>query len=150
MEAARSATAADVGRINELAGQLRTELAALRGGTTWLAREARDGGYEELVANTEGSVVVGTIDDVVVGFATVDTETLRDGTRLAAIRELFVEPDARAVGVGEAMMELVIEWAQTSRCDAIDAFALPGHREAKNFFEEQGMTARLLVMHRQL
>jgi hypothetical protein len=31
----------------------------------------------------------------------------------------------------------------------IDAFALPGMRETKNFFEGSGFTARLLVMHRQ-
>ena len=32
-------------------------------------------------------------------------------------------------------------------CVGIDAFALPGHRAAKNFFEEQGFTARAIVMH---
>ena len=29
----------------------------------------------------------------------------------------------------------------------VDATALPGHRQAKNFFERAGFTARLLVMH---
>ena len=32
-------------------------------------------------------------------------------------------------------------------CVGIDALVLPGHRAAKNFFEESGFTARALVMH---
>ena len=32
----------------------------------------------------------------------------------------------------------------------MDAMALPGHRSAKNFFEESGFTARKLVMHHRL
>ncbi len=32
----------------------------------------------------------------------------------------------------------------------VDTLALPGHRAAKNFFEESGFTARALVMHRAL
>jgi hypothetical protein len=35
-------------------------------------------------------------------------------------------------------------------CVGIDALALPGHRAAKNFFEESGFTARAIVMHRSL
>jgi hypothetical protein len=29
----------------------------------------------------------------------------------------------------------------------VDVIALPGHRATKNFFEEQGFTARAIVMH---
>jgi len=150
MERARPASAADVGRIEELAQVARAELIALRGGATWAAREARDGGYADLLTNPDAVVVVGTIDDVVVGFGTAERETVRDGSRLGVIRELFVEPEARAVGVGEAMMNLFLETLVTMGCAGVDAFALPGHREAKNFFEETGLTARLLVMHREL
>ena len=32
----------------------------------------------------------------------------------------------------------------------MDATALPGHRAAKNFFEEQGFVARSLTMYRGL
>jgi len=66
------------------------------------------------------------------------------------VRELFVEEAARAVGVGEAIIEFVLEQLRAAGCHGVDAYALPGHRDAKNFFEEQGLTARLLVMHRTL
>ena len=35
-------------------------------------------------------------------------------------------------------------------CVGVDSFALPGHRAAKNFFEESGFTARAIVMHHAL
>lgn len=150
MEGARPATPADVGRIAELAVMLHDELVALRGGTTWAAREARDDHYDALISDPNAHVLVGTIDDVVIGFATAECEELRDGTRLGVIRELFVEPEARAIGVGEEMMTLMLDRLRDAGCHGVDAFALPGHRDTKNFFEEEGLTARLLVMHRDL
>ena len=91
--------------------------------------------------------MVGTIDDVVIGYALARAEVLRDGTQLGVIDDLFVEEGARAVGVGEAMIGALVEWCGERGCRGIDAMALPGHRAAKNFFEESGFTARKLVMH---
>ena len=36
------------------------------------------------------------------------------------------------------------------RLAGVDATALPGDRLTKNFFESNGFTARLLIMHRRL
>jgi GNAT superfamily N-acetyltransferase len=87
----------------------------------------------------------GTIDGVPVGYALVSA----DGD-VAVIEELHVDPEARAVGVGEALLDAVIIWAKEQACSGVDSFALPGARETKNFFETFGMTARLLVLHRDL
>jgi hypothetical protein len=35
-------------------------------------------------------------------------------------------------------------------CVGIDALALPGNRQTKNFFESFGFTARAIVVHRRL
>jgi len=86
----------------------------------------------------------------VVGYALVGVEELRDGTRLAVVGELGVEPEARAVGVGEALLTEILAWADAAGCVGVDAPALPGHRQAKNFFEAHGFTARVLTMHRTL
>jgi GNAT superfamily N-acetyltransferase len=153
-EGSRDAVEADLPRIVELAHLLRAELGAMKGGATWLEREAwpepLDAAYANLLAADDACVVVGTIDDVVVGYGAVVVETLRSGTRLGVITDLFVEQGARAVGVGECIATLVMEWCRTTGCGAIDALALPGHREAKNFFERNGFTARALTMHRDL
>jgi GNAT superfamily N-acetyltransferase len=95
-------------------------------------------------------LVVGTFDGVPVGYGCVHLETLRDGSVLAAIDDLFVTLEARGVGVGEAMMHEVVDWARERGCRGIDAFALPGNRPAKNFFETFGLVARGIVVHRAL
>ena len=64
--------------------------------------------------------------------------------------ELFVEPPARSIGVGESMTDALLALAAERRCIGVDALALPGHRATKNFFEDQGFTARALTMHRPL
>ena len=118
------------------------------------AREARPEPLEESLAEaiTDAAciVVVGTVDEVVVGLATAHLEKLRDGRILGCLDDLYAEPEARGVGVGEAMMDEVLAWCRGSGCSGVDAFALPGMRMTKNFFEECGFTARLLVMHHRM
>jgi len=94
--------------------------------------------------------MVGTIDGEVVGYATVELDTLADRGLLGVITAVFALPEARAVGVGEAMLDAVIPWCEERGCVGIDAHALPGNRDTKNFFETFGFTARLLVVHRKL
>ncbi len=85
-----------------------------------------------------------------VGYAVGRVEVLRDGGRLAVVDELYVEPDAREVAVGEALMDDLLEWATAQGCFGIDALALPGNRATKNFFERYGLTARAIVVHKRL
>jgi GNAT superfamily N-acetyltransferase len=153
VERCRPATADDAARVIELARLLRSELTELRGGALWVARdgagEPLDASFATWLANPEYEVVVGTIDDVVVGYGVVEIETLRTGERLGVIHELFVELEARSVGVGEAMVNVIGERCADAGCLGIDAGALPGHRATKNFFETNGFTARAIVMHRE-
>jgi GNAT superfamily N-acetyltransferase len=151
MEAVRAATPEDLTDIVGLVEALRAELTPMRGGRIWAVREARRGPpaetYGALLADPASCVVVGTIDDVVVGFGVVSVEELSDGGKLGVVSELFVDAEARAVGVGEAILEALVGYSTGEGCVGIDAFALPGHRAAKNFFEESGFTARAIVMH---
>ena len=154
MEEARAAVAADVPRLVELALALQAELTPMRGGALWSARESRvapdEAAFTALVDREDAELVVGTIDGVVVGYGTLEYETLRDGHKLGLIGDIYVEDDARAVGVGELIAEQLVASALAAGCQGIDAFALPGHREAKNFFERNGFTARALIMHKPL
>jgi GNAT superfamily N-acetyltransferase len=159
-ESARTAARDDVVPIVELAEQLRAELRPIKGGAMWLEREAWPepllDTYTRLVdesleaGSSSTRVVVGTIDDVVVGYGVVVVEPLRSGQRLGVVTDLFVEPEARAVGVGECIAASLLEFCTGQGCVGIDALALPGHRAAKNFFERNGFTARALTMHRDL
>ena len=154
MESCRCATLDDLGEIVRLAQALRAELGAMRGGELWVAREARaeplNEQYRLLIEDADALVVVGSIDTAVVGFGVVEIEALRTGDRLGRVTDLFVETEARSVGVGESITSDLVAFCMQAGCIGMDAVALPGHRATKNFFEEQGFTARSLVMHRSL
>jgi GNAT superfamily N-acetyltransferase len=154
VEGARPATENDLPRLVELARAAIAELTPMKGGAVWAAREARPEPIEESLkaslADEHTRVVVGTIDDVPIGYAAVRVEVLHDGSRLGVVDDIFVEEEARQVGVGEAMMGDLVAWCEEQGCAGMDAMALPGHRSTKNFFEESGFTARNLVMHHRL
>ena len=154
MEAARRATAQDLGPLLDLATELREELVPMRGGSLWSRTAAYpdplEATFRALLDREDACVLIGTIDDVIVGFGAASIAVLRDGTRLGQIVELFVTPEARAVSVGEGLLNELVEWCRTQDCVGIDAFALPGHRAAKNFFETAHFTARALVMYHEL
>ena len=153
-EAVRPATPDDLPAIVGLVEALRAELTPMRGGRIWSVREARwgqpDEVYGALLTDPATCVVAGTLDDVVVGFGVVTIEVLADGGKLGVVTEMFVDPEGRAVGVGEAMLEAMVFFCTREGCVGVDALALPGHRAAKNFFEESGFTARAIVMHHAL
>jgi GNAT superfamily N-acetyltransferase len=154
VEGVRPATEHDLPRVAELARAAIAELTPMKGGVVWAAREARPEPVEDSLkaslADERTRVVVGTIDDFVIGYAAVHLEVLNDDSTLGVIDDIFVEEEAREVGVGEAMMADLVAWCESEGCSGMDAMALPGHRSAKNFFEESGFTARKLVMHHRL
>jgi GNAT superfamily N-acetyltransferase len=154
MEGARRATAADLAIVTDLARLAVAELGIQRGGAVWARREARSEPFDEAlaqaIADPERLALVATIDEVVVGYAIAHLEQLRDERPIAVIDDLYVEPDARGIGLGEALMDLLVEWAREHRCTGIDAFTLPGNRATKNFFESFGLTARAILVHRTL
>jgi GNAT superfamily N-acetyltransferase len=115
-----------------------------RGGLVWSQREA----LREPPG--ESHTIVGLIDDAVVGYATVGLDTLAGGGTLGVVTAIYVEAAGREVAVGEAMLDAVLEWCAAKGCMGVDAHALPGNRETKNFFETFGFTARLLVVHKKL
>jgi GNAT superfamily N-acetyltransferase len=141
--AVRLATPADDERIAQLTAAAIAEQVDARGGSVWSRREA-------LRAPDDAQRLIGTIDGAVVGFATVGSEELVGGGRLGIVSAIYVEPGAREVAVGEALLDAAIEWCRESGCEGVDAIALPGNRETKNFFETFGLTARLLVVHKRL
>jgi GNAT superfamily N-acetyltransferase len=152
VEGARPADAGDLARLEVLARQARDEMILTRGGSVFLASAGANGRPDlvEALADRQRGVWSGTFDGVVVGYAAVHDQELADGSRIGVIDDLFVEPEARGVGVGEALMEQILDWCGSRGCSGVDASALPGDRATKNFFEASGFTARLLIMHRRL
>jgi ribosomal protein S18 acetylase RimI-like enzyme len=154
MESARLGVDGDRARLAELWEEAGAELGPQRGGALLLRSASFPG------TDPEAVLAVGAIDDVVVGFGFGRVDELRShhptfgpergagGDRLGVIEVLYVEPGGRGIGVGEAMLEVMVGRFTELGCLGFDASALPGNREAKAFFETQGFVTRLLVMHR--
>lgn len=148
-EAARPAGDADLPAITELYAAATVELRAERGGELWARERDRAAGFRPPPTGA-GLVLAGTVDDVVVGYAVVRASRFADGAELAVIDDVYVEPGAREVGVGEALLDACIEWARARGCVGVDSLALPGMRATKNFFEAAGLVARAIVVHKRL
>ena len=158
--AARAATGADGPEVARLQERLRSELVDQKGGAALL---------ETLVPLDAGRTVtwIGVIGDVPVGLAVAgivvpghsidlpgdsidlpgDSIDLPGGSAARAVLEtIYVEPEARAVGVGSSLMRAVRSWAIGRGAAAIDATVLPGDRASKNFFERHGLVARAITV----
>ena len=152
MEAARVAGPGDLARTVVLTEMAVQEAASRRGGPAlvgdWLAAGSTriQESLKAAMAAPATRVWVGTIDDAVVGVTVAQAEPGTTG-RLPL---MFVEPGARGVGVGEAMLDEASVWLAEQGCLSIDISVLPGDRDTKQFLEGSGMVARLLVMSRSL
>ena len=151
--AARPATPNDIDIIVSLYRALETEMANLT--DIWPLAD----GLAEPIAEAAGAfiddpgawVYVGQIDAYPVGFLIARSDALLPQAgkeRLASVQLIFTEPEARGVGVGEAMIVSLLGDAAASGHRRFDGNTPPGHREAKSFFESHGFTARRIVLHR--
>ena len=154
VEGWRPATLDDLARLGQLAALAVAQQSELKGGVVWARREARQAPFEERLAEEIGSpraqVLVGTLDDAVLGYGVAVVEEVPDGGLLGIVTDLYVEPGGREVGIGEVVMDGLLEWCRTQGCFGVDSLALPGDRSTKNFFERFGLVARAIVVHRKL
>jgi ribosomal protein S18 acetylase RimI-like enzyme len=147
----RPARRDDVVQLRLLEAEARAALLGQRGGDRWLATHAQRGkDWASVVdvdvdADVAGNVDVAVIDDVVVGYL-----VLRSSGPVASIEEVYVTPEARHVGFGDALIESAMTRARAAGCSTIEGEALPGDRETKNLYERAGITARLIVVSKAL
>jgi GNAT superfamily N-acetyltransferase len=153
-EAARTAVTGDVDAVAALAAAAADEKRAQKGGPLWWRRERRQGDAAAAVRAAleaaDQELAVGTLDGTVIGYAVARVERLADGGLLGVVDDIYVDPGARAVGVGEALMDHVLGWCRDQGCFGVDSLALPGDRATKNFFESFGLVARAIVVHKPL
>lgn len=103
------------------------------------------------IESGEWFVYVATIDSVPLGFLFAHLRSLLEqaqGERVGVIDLLFTEPEAREVGIAEALLDVALADLARAGAERFDAPVLPGHRLAKNFFERAGFSARSITMHR--
>ncbi len=136
----RPERAGDEAAVGRVRGEVLRSIAGLRGA------EAHPGRSGHVHDDEVRLSLVGTIGPVVVGALRAVVDVDPDGVRTCTITFLGVEPAARGVGVGRALLTSAREWATTQGASALDSSALPGDRSTKNFFEAHGMVARLIIV----
>lgn len=154
MEGVRSAGPDDLADLGRLVADAVAELTPQRGGEMWARTLGRrppfEAGIADALADPDVLVLAGTVHDSIVGYAVARLDPMADGASIVVIEDLFTEPEARTLGVGEAMLGAIVEWGTERGAVGVDAVVLPGARETKNFFESFGLKARALVVHRDL
>lgn len=153
MEHVRPAGPDDLARCAELLAAARHEAKASRGGELLGALHAGQATVDAWAAEGPSRILlIGVFAGATVGLATghLPGEALADGRHLGRVDCCYVEPGAREVGVGTALVEGLLSWFVAQGCTDIDALALPGDRATKQLYETAGFKARLLVLHRPL
>ncbi len=102
------------------------------------------------IANSDHTVLVATADGQMAGYLVAVYEPLRSGDAMMRVIDLWVHPEARGIGLGNALMRQAVAVANDRGCTGIDARALPGDRVTKNFFESFGLVARTIEVHKAL
>ena len=138
MVGARVALVSDQMDLARLQKRSRAEVATQRGGRRYL---------ELLAGHHDTSTVslVGLVEASVVGFA-----LLRRDAATAVLDAIYVEVEARDVGVGHQLLELALATALHWGCASLESVVFAGDRNTKNFFEAHGMASRLLQVSRSL
>jgi ribosomal protein S18 acetylase RimI-like enzyme len=149
---ARRAAVEDIVVLERLYRSLEDEMAALH--PMWPIASGLDEPVSEafamILSDPHTILLIGTIDDHPFGFLLAREEEMlmqAQGEMIGSIRFIFVDHDAREVGVGEAMRETAMDMLRKRGITKFDAHVLPGHRLVKNFFESGGFSARTIVMH---
>jgi GNAT superfamily N-acetyltransferase len=140
----RPAVSGDVEQLRTLEREARAALVGRRGGDRWLeTNELRGDRWEDAVG--AGGVEVAVIGDIVVGYL-----VSHHAEQVAFIDDVYVTPDAREVGFGDALVAAAMSAGRAAGCGLIEGEALPGDRHVKNLYERAGITARLIVVSKAL
>ena len=95
----------------------------------------------------------GTLITFVAGVGDTVFGSLRAGTNDGAtwtIVHAYVEPDAREIGLGDAMVLRLLSELSARGAQWVSAQAQPGDRAMKNLFERHGLVARTILVGKSL
>lgn len=144
---AGAASRDDLETLTRLLSEAAEAAGSERGGPLFVRLEMPE--PERFLEASDHVALLGEIDGARLGVALVRLLVPRDGEApVGRLELLYVEPEARGVGLGEVLVKEAASWAAGRGACGLDAVVLPGAREAKNFLESSGFVARLIVMHR--
>ena len=108
-------------------------------GERWPTRLADDQVFVAVLDFDDGT------PELVVGYLVLELSL-----PIATVDQVYVIPDARELGFGDALLDVATAAAVDAGAHVIEGFALPGDRNTKNLYERAGITARLITVSRPL
>ena len=145
----RRAGPGDAEPLAALEREARQSLVDARGGGRWLQEHPEIAPrWADAVADREVFAADLAFPDEpahVVGYLVLDV----DG-EIAHVDQVYVTPEARELGFGDALLDAATEAARAGGATVLEGHALPGDRDTKNLYERAGITARLITVSRRL
>jgi GNAT superfamily N-acetyltransferase len=134
----------DVPQLQQLEHEARAALVERRGGRRWLdTHRARQADWSQYIERD--AVYAAVHDDLLVGYLVAS-----HSHDIARVDEVYVAPGWRELGFGDALLEQAMADGRDAGCALIEGEALPGDRDIKNLYERAGVTARLIIVSRNL
>ena len=121
---------------------------------TWAARRAL---YVELLAKRDTTLLLATVDGMVVGYglahvlASDDTwvaDTWVTGTRIGEIESLGVLPDYRGAGIGTSLLDGLERALERAGIEDLVLGVLPGNTGAMRLYERRGYRPTWMYLSR--
>lgn len=134
----RPAAPADADELGRLEASARSALRDQRGGARWL--EEHPVHHPQWVHEDGRRVFVADLDGCQVGYLVLDLG------RVATVESVYVDPEAREVGFGDALLDIARRTAIEFGATLLEGTALPGDRDTKNLYERAGITARAITV----
>ncbi len=152
-EGARLANEYDFLEFNNLFTSGRREIEDRKGSELWVKLESLGNSaseiFKEYLSNERKALIVGEYCDYPLGFMLVEIVNINQ-EKAANIQEVFVDMEARDVGLGEVIMDHAIEWSRSKGASVLLGRAFPGDRATKNYFERFHITARLIEVSKKI
>ena len=84
------------------------------------------------------------------GSTIMATLTVHIDSTVASIEHVYVVPESREVGLGDALIQTLLSELRTRGVQSVEAQALPGDRGMKNLFERHGLIAQTILVGKSL
>src|SRR3990170_5185856 len=109
--AARHAAVEDLALLCRLVELSRNDRLNERGGVVLEQLDPRPAVNHARLVDHDVMLALGVYADVVFGYAHAAVIDV-DGAQIVRLYDVFVEPEARGVGIGEALLQFVFDWAR--------------------------------------
>jgi diamine N-acetyltransferase len=100
--------------------------------------------FRDLLSGGSGAIYVAEVGGTIVGFATLTARhtpgySMLVGRKTVTLENLVVTETHRGTGVGNALFQACVTWAERQGADSLDLLVWEFNDDARAFYERRGM-----------